>query len=165
MSASFPCARVHQLGLSFRPLRSNAVPIFLVIIWTIVRYLETNRGFRADNVTPELPLVFVLSEGVSKPTSKLKANTFIVLETNTYGDGDKRVFFTGDEHFSAGDEHVKNACSNFSHFWRWRQTCFALEANTSVPKTNVLKTRVQTKAFLYHEYHVASGPCSSYLHV
>ena len=35
----------------------------------------------------------------------LETNT-LVLETN--------VFLSGDEHISAGDERVENACSNFS---------------------------------------------------
>ena len=38
----------------------------------------------------------------------------IVLETNTFGDGDERVH-PGDEHFIAGDERIENAYSNFSH--------------------------------------------------
>ena len=47
---------------------------------------------------------------------------FIVLETNTFGAGERRrltggtnTFCSGVEHFTTGDELVENVCSNLSH--------------------------------------------------
>ena len=48
---------------------------------------------------------FVLFQGFSKPPSKQKTNTFIVLETNTFVAG-MNVFCTSDERFSARYEDI-----------------------------------------------------------
>ena len=58
--------------------------------------------------------------GVTKPTFKWKTRTFIVLEVNTFGEGENTLciwdehFSTEEEHFSTEEEHIKNARSNFT---------------------------------------------------